>query len=57
MELFPRLGYYFIVFRALDVGTSFSNHSNEAKSSDVRAANVYLTVFSEGICSVRIYII
>ncbi|KAF8310993.1 hypothetical protein DL93DRAFT_2140147 [Clavulina sp. PMI_390] len=48
VELFPRLGYYFIVFRALDRGSGADYSSTQP---NLRVTNVYLTVFSEGICS------
>ncbi|KAL5519085.1 hypothetical protein ACEPAH_768 [Sanghuangporus vaninii] len=66
LELFPRLGYYFIVFRALEGERSRERFRQfKMKSGDgsvtlpsgpadegvIGAANVYIVVFSEGICS------
>lgn len=68
LEIFPRLGYYFIVFRALESERSrerfrrFKNKDSEGMTTVPRgpadegiigAVNVYLIVFREGICSVR----
>lgn len=68
LEIFPRLGYYFIVFRALESERSgerfrrFKNKDSEgmtdvprgpADEGIIGAVNVYLIVFREGICSVR----
>ncbi|KLO17038.1 hypothetical protein SCHPADRAFT_822110 [Schizopora paradoxa] len=65
LELFPRLGYYFVVFRALEgertreqfrrlkVPNSSGAELPGASIEDgaVDAVNVYLVVFKEGICS------
>ncbi|KAL5535391.1 hypothetical protein ACEPAF_3485 [Sanghuangporus sanghuang] len=66
LELFPRLGYYFIVFRALEGERSRERFRQfKMKSGDgsvtlpsgpadegvIGAVNVYIVVFSEGICS------
>ncbi|KAG6885573.1 hypothetical protein C0993_012575 [Termitomyces sp. T159_Od127] len=60
LELFPKLGYYFISFRAID---SVSRNRTEMKDrieildgtapdvGIIGEANVYLVVFKEGICS------
>ena len=64
LELFPRLGYYFVSFRAIESRATrerFRRHSaidvdhNEYRSDGgaVGEVNVYLVVFREGICSVR----
>jgi magnesium transporter len=54
LEVFPRLGYYFIVFRAVDA--RFLRGGNGVTSTqqtdELRVSNVYITVFREGICSV-----
>ena len=66
MEVFPKLGYYFVVFRAIestktreklralqnprDGPASAASPMEEAIVGEV---NVYLIVFREGICSVR----
>lgn len=67
LELFPRLGYYFIVFRALESERSrerfkrFKSQDSEGVSEIpsapgdegvIGAVNVYLVVFREGICTV-----
>jgi magnesium transporter len=79
LELFPALGYYFIVFRALagphstnhDVPSHFNGDSSDEKSPTktkmstesthqegesnplhIKAVNVYLVVFRDGILSV-----
>ena len=64
LELFPRLGYYFIVFRAIESRTTRErfqreDNTNECAGDNTRhdegvvgEANVYLVVFNEGICSV-----
>ena len=62
-ELFPRLGYYFVVFRAIERPTTDpTTHVPDDESSIgestvqdavdvVEATNVYLVVFKEGICT------
>jgi magnesium transporter len=61
-ELFPRLGYYFVVFRAVerprldsmphDDDGSFMSDDGAAELTEVLdVANVYLVVFKEGICT------
>ncbi|KAH9046262.1 hypothetical protein EDB84DRAFT_1466942 [Lactarius hengduanensis] len=60
-ELFPKLGYYFIVFRALESSTAperldaISQKTGSSQPQDhgvVNEINVYLVVFRGGICSV-----
>ena len=64
LELFPRLGYYFVSFRAIESQetrecfrrhTAFDINNNEHREDGgvVGEVNVYLVVFREGICSVR----
>lgn len=61
-ELFPRLGYYFVIFRAVerpqpdsnlhDDDASFTLDDGAAELTEVLdIANVYLVVFKEGICT------
>ncbi|KAH8997262.1 hypothetical protein EDB92DRAFT_1402578 [Lactarius akahatsu] len=59
-ELFPKLGYYFIVFRALESSTAperldaISQKTGSSQPQDhgvVNEINVYLVVFRGGICS------
>jgi Mg2+ and Co2+ transporter CorA len=69
LELFPGLGYYFIIFRALEGEKSrqrfkYSKANGyevpDASSGDegvIGAVNVYLVVFREGILSVSISIL
>ena len=64
LELFPGLGYYFIVFRALESERArerfrqYRTHSQDGSTDTnsvenaVGAVNVYLVVFKEGICTV-----
>jgi len=61
LELFPKLGYYFISFRAVESwGARKSQPPEEVidalghghDGGFVGASNVYLVVFKEGICSV-----
>ncbi|KAI9460618.1 hypothetical protein BJY52DRAFT_1425995 [Lactarius psammicola] len=60
LELFPKLGYYFIVFRALESSTAperldaISQKTGSSQPQDhgvVNEINVYLVVFRGGICS------
>lgn len=67
LEVFPKLGYYFVVIRALEgersrsrfkQRTAIENDSASivpglANEGVIGAVNVYLVVFREGICSVR----
>lgn len=61
-ELFPRLGYYFVVFRAVERprpdstphpdDSSFVSEDGIPELTEVLdVANVYLVVFKEGICT------
>jgi magnesium transporter len=62
LELFPKLGYYFISFQAIESQgakeTQEKNNVvdalNDVGQDDgfIGAANVYMVVFKEGICSV-----
>lgn len=64
LELFPKLGYYFIVFRAIenkktqekfrpsDLGDVDTEDDPLHDEGVIGEANVYLIVFNEGICSV-----
>lgn len=56
LELFPRLGYYFIAFRAVDSRFLRNGHgvTSTQHVDDLRVTNVYMTVFREGICSVSV---
>jgi magnesium transporter len=61
--LFPRLGYYFVVFRAiertttdptttlLDDASSIGKTTFQEAMDVVEATNIYLVVFKEGICT------
>lgn len=57
LELFPKLGYYFISFRAIESRNTRERRRAQAKGdsqdeSIVSEVNVYLVVFREGVCSV-----
>jgi magnesium transporter len=60
LELFSRLGYYFVVFRAIESQTTRERFQPREGEHDenpggqglVGEANVYLVVFREGICTV-----
>lgn len=61
LESFPKLGYYFIVIRALESSTAperldtISQKSGSSQPQDngvVNWVNVYLVVFRGGICTV-----
>ena len=63
LELFPKLGYYFVVFRAIESQATrdkrrlMSTIATDAAPTVtdegiVGEVNVYLVVFREGICSV-----
>lgn len=54
LEFFPRLGYYFVVFRAVDARMLNSGEVTARNTDDLRVTNVYLTVFREGVCSVSL---
>ncbi|KAF8632619.1 hypothetical protein AX15_001821 [Amanita polypyramis BW_CC] len=59
LELFPKLGYYFVTFRTIDTRNSHDraqrqdipNANSLPNESLLSEANVYLTVFRDGICS------
>jgi len=64
LELFPKLGYYFVVFRAIESHRTWLNTGRDqagdpcvSKVEDdlVSEVYIYLVVFKEGICSVREY--
>ncbi|KAJ7225552.1 hypothetical protein GGX14DRAFT_511699 [Mycena pura] len=52
LEYFPKLGYYFLSFRAIE---SWDNHEKyweqDGDQGSVAEDNVYLVVFKEGVCS------
>lgn len=62
LEIFPKLGYYFVVFRAIEGQKSRQRFQSRQGGGDlasgpgdegiIGAVNVYLVVFREGICSV-----
>lgn len=54
LEVFPRLGYYFIVFRAIEAQyPADQDPAGGSKAAEtVIAVNLYLVIFKEGICSV-----
>lgn len=61
LELFPKLGYYFIIFRAVESSTRNERLdivSQKTGSSQLPAQGIadetciYLVVFRDGICSV-----
>lgn len=67
LELFPKLGYYFISFRAIESKAERTRMQREArKHADMSGgdpdaadipmgeANVYLVVFNDGICCVSL---
>ena len=66
LELFPKLGYYFVVFRAMESQKTRDRRRLLRASIDPGSAadlsdegiigevNVYLVVFREGICSVSL---
>jgi magnesium transporter len=55
LERFPKLGYYFISFRAIeswDNREKYRHQDGEERDHGVVGeANVYLVVFNEGVCS------
>ncbi|KII93749.1 hypothetical protein PLICRDRAFT_403555 [Plicaturopsis crispa FD-325 SS-3] len=61
LDLFPRLGYYFIAFRAVEDSAGRKSIGRLAEDDDIPGpsvdagvigeANIYLVVFREGICS------
>lgn len=54
MELFSRLGYYFISFRTIQNAAVTQPGDDVYKADDgaLREANIYVVVFKEGICTV-----
>ena len=61
MELFAKLGYYFISFRIIQsAAVTQPVHQRNFSDADIhqddagalREANIYLVVFKEGICTV-----
>jgi magnesium transporter len=59
LELFPKLGYYFISFRAIESQGARERNDvidtlDDSGQDDgfIGAANVYMVVFKEGICAV-----
>jgi magnesium transporter len=61
MELFSKLGYYFISFRTIqNAATTQSDHQGISSDDDIYQAgdgalieaNIYVVVFKEGICTV-----
>jgi magnesium transporter len=61
MELFSKLGYYFISFRTIQnaavtqpgyQGISSDDDVYQADDGALREANIYVVVFKEGICTV-----
>lgn len=64
LELFPKLGYYFIVFRAIEArGLPQPDHEPKTDPSVIEDEGhlaevyVYLVVFPDGICTVRDYVL
>lgn len=64
VEVFSKLGYYFISFRAIaskavrgGLQARLNKKSDESEDNSdagiIGEANLYLVVFNEGICSVR----
>ncbi|KAG1881613.1 hypothetical protein C8R48DRAFT_587346 [Suillus tomentosus] len=55
MELFSRLGYYFISFRTIQNAAVTQPGDDVYKADDgaLREANIYVVVFKEGICTVE----
>ncbi|KAJ7634263.1 hypothetical protein DFH06DRAFT_1436950, partial [Mycena polygramma] len=55
LERFPKLGYYFISFRAIESWDNREKYWQQARGGHdqgvVGEANVYLVVFNEGVCS------
>ena len=62
LELFPRLGYYFLLFRAIESQKTRERARNLlsedgvdfVEEGNIGEVNMYLAVFREGICSVSI---
>lgn len=65
VEAFPRLGYYFIVFRALESEKTKAKMTQLHLGLDgdnvphfegiVNATNIYIIVFRDGICTVGLF--
>lgn len=53
LELFPKLGYYFISFRAIETREHAQDTGVIPEEDPIGETNVYLTVFKDGICCVR----
>ncbi|EGO26313.1 hypothetical protein SERLADRAFT_347594 [Serpula lacrymans var. lacrymans S7.9] len=56
LELFPKLGYHFIVFKAIQ-GATQSGIEGDSYLDDggsINEVNIYLVVFREGICTVSL---
>jgi magnesium transporter len=65
LELFPKLGYYFVVFRAIESHKIWLNAGRDQARDPYISKNeeglvsevyVYLVVFKDGICSVSVYV-
>lgn len=54
LELFPRLGYYFVVFRALETRAALRRPAppDADQNGTIESVNVYFVVFREGIVTV-----
>ncbi|KIO08315.1 hypothetical protein M404DRAFT_133867 [Pisolithus tinctorius Marx 270] len=52
LELFPRLGYRFIVFRATDNAITSEPFGRQGDEGLLGEASIYLVVFRDGICTV-----
>ncbi|KAK2461945.1 hypothetical protein APHAL10511_006408 [Amanita phalloides] len=50
LELFPKLGYYFVSFRAIETRGNMLKIGGPPDEAPIET-NVYLTVFKDGICS------
>lgn len=62
LEVFPKLGYYFISFRAIESQAERAKILKELQVSaehhsevPIGEANIYLVVFNEGICCVSYF--
>ncbi|KAF8523084.1 hypothetical protein BU17DRAFT_44052 [Hysterangium stoloniferum] len=61
VELFPRLGYYFVVFRALEsdltrakatqLSLALDDRNTPVSDGTIGATNLYIVVFRDGICT------
>ncbi|KAI6162156.1 hypothetical protein EDD17DRAFT_1776989 [Pisolithus thermaeus] len=52
LELFPKLGYRFIVFRAMDNAITRDPFGQQGNEGLIGEATMYLVVFRDGICTV-----